>query len=154
MKFSVYGFTYVHGQTYTRVLQCSLTSVGFTQARPNRLHSCCLWRRRCSLAVALSSRFRRNLSVALRRSIGVELHSEESSVSLSRLFCQLFEFWRALARVQIWNVHVNGYPFVQFKFSVYGLTYVDRHTHVLQCSLTSVGLAQAHPSYVHHTLVD
>ena len=39
-----------------------------------------LWRRRCSLAVALSSCSRRNLSLAL---IGVELHSEESSVEFS-----------------------------------------------------------------------
>ena len=37
-----------------------------------------------SLAVALSSRFRRNLSVTLCRFIGIELHNEESSVSLSR----------------------------------------------------------------------
>ena len=47
---------------------------------------------------------------------------------------------------------LKSYPFVQFKFSVYGLTYVpDIHVHastrtcVLQCSHANVGLAQARP---------
>ena len=54
----------------------------------------------------------------------------------------------ALARVQI---RTPSYPFVQFKFSVYGLTYVpDIHirTRDLQCSHTSVGLAQARPNKI------
>ena len=50
--------------------------------------------------------------------------------------------------VQLWNVRVPSFPFVQFKFSVYGLTYADRQTdtRVLQCSHASVGLAPAHPN--------
>ena len=55
-----------------------------------------------------------------------------------QLVPQTCEF--VLARVQIWN---PSYPFAQFKFSVYG--YEQTYTHVLQCSSTSVGLAQARP---------
>ena len=43
-------------------------------------------------------------------------------------------------------VYFNSYPFVQFKFSVYGHTY-RTYTRVLQCSHASVGLAQARPNY-------
>ena len=42
-----------------------------------------------------------------------------------------------------------SYPFVQFKFSVYGHTVVSKHTHAScnwQCSPASVGLTQARPS--------
>ena len=122
----------------------------------DRLRSCSPWRRYCSLAVLLSSRSRHNLSLALSRFIGVELHSEESSVEFSRFMgveldsegsivstCTEHEF------CQIWNVMGTfWYPFVYFKFSVYGHTYVSRHTytHVLQCSPASVGLAQACPN--------
>ena len=53
----------------------------------------------------------------------------------------------ALARVQIWN---PAHPFVQFKYSVYGHKQASRHAYiyirVLQCSPTSVGLAQARPN--------
>ena len=57
-------------------------------------------------------------------------------------------FFKALARVQIWNVCVPSFPFVQFKYSVYGLTQTDRltYTRVLQCSYASVGLTQARPN--------
>ena len=52
-----------------------------------------------------------------------------------------------LPRVQIWN---PAHPFVQFKYSVYGHKQASRHAYiyirVLQCSPTSVGLAQAHPN--------
>ena len=59
-----------------------------------------------------------------------------------------FFFFKALARVQIWNVRVPSFPFVQFKYSVYGLTQTDRltYTRVLQCSHASVGLTQARPN--------
>ena len=69
-----------------------------------------LWRRRCSLAVALSYRSRRNLSLAL---------------------C---------------STCAKLYPFVQFKYSVYGRSY-RTYTRILQCSHTSVGLAQARPNH-------
>ena len=49
----------------------------------DRLHSRSLWRQRCSLAVALSFRFRHNLSLALSRSIGIELGSEESIICVN-----------------------------------------------------------------------
>ena len=78
-------------------------------------------------------------SVTFNRSMGVELDSEGSIVST----CTEHEF------CQIWNVMGTfWYPFVYFKFSVYGHTYVSRHTytHVLQCSPASVGLAQACPN--------
>ena len=57
--------------------------------------------------------------VAFSRAIVVELDSEGSIVSLT--FTRKI---RSLARVQIWNVRAPPYPFVQFKFSVFGLTYV------------------------------
>ena len=47
----------------------------------------------------------------------VELDSEGSIVTT---FTQNI---RALAHVQIWNVHAPSYPFVQYKFLVYGLAY-------------------------------
>ena len=62
-----------------------------TSVCSDRLRSCCLWSRHCSLAVALSSRSRHNLSAP-------------------------------------------SYPFIQFKCSVYGHTYVRKqalHTHFL-----------------------
>ena len=43
--------------------------------------SCSLWCRRCSLAVALSSHSRCNLSLTLSRFISVELHGEESCIA-------------------------------------------------------------------------
>ena len=73
-------------------------------------------------------------AVAFSRSISVELDSERSIVST-------FMHERALlARVQIWNVHIIYvhfkfahvllYPFIKFKFSVYGHTYVCKQTSV------------------------
>ena len=60
---------------------CRLSSLAFlTSVCSDLLHSCYLWRR-CSLAVALSSHSRCNLSFALSRFIGIELHGEESSVT-------------------------------------------------------------------------
>jgi len=59
-----------------------LSSLAYlTSVHSDRLPSCSLWRRRWSLAVALSSRSRRNLSLALSRFISVDLHSEESFVA-------------------------------------------------------------------------
>ena len=69
----------------------------------------------------LSSRSRHNLSLALSRFIGIELHSEESSVAFSRSIgmelhrwwgvhcvnCTEHEFWRTLARVQMWQSRVE-----------------------------------------------
>ena len=43
-------------------------------------------------------------------------------------------------------VYHNLYPFVQFKFSVYGHMYWT-YTRILQCSHASVGLTQARPNY-------
>ena len=38
------------------------------------------------------------------------------------------------------------YPFIQFKYSVYGWSYRQTYTRVLQCSHASVGLTQARPN--------
>ena len=78
------------------------------------------------------------------RSIVVESDSEGYIVSFS------LNIRAYIARVQIWNVHVRSYPFVQFKFSLYGHTY-RTYTCVLQCSHASVGLAQAHPNFITQT---
>ena len=72
------------------------------------------WGRCYSLAVALSSHSTRNLSLALSRFIGTELHGEESSVAFSRSISVKLdsegsivstytedELLRALARVEI-----------------------------------------------------
>ena len=59
---------------------------------------------------------------------------------------------KKLVCVQIWNVRVPSFPFVQFKLLVYGHTITDRqtdrqtYTHVLQCSHASVRLAQVRPN--------
>ena len=66
-----------------------------------------------SLALALQSCSRRNLSFALSRFIGVELHGEESSIAIHRT--ERFN----LARVQIWNAQC---------------TYADRQTDVHTCT--------------------
>ena len=64
---------------------CRLSSLAcLTSVCSDRLHFCFLWPRCCSVAVALSSRSRCNLSLALSRFICVELHGEESSVAFSR----------------------------------------------------------------------
>ena len=108
--------------------QSSLASL--TSARSDRLPSCSLWRRRCSLAVALSSRFRRNLSLS------VELHGEESVAQKFQHVCKF-------------EVHVY-LRFHSFNLNLYGLTYVRTQTNarILQCCHASVGLAQARPNYV------
>ena len=58
---------------------CRLSNLAcLTLVLSDCLPSCSLWRRCCSLAVALSSRSRRNLSLSF---ISVELHGEESFVA-------------------------------------------------------------------------
>ena len=70
-------------------------------------------------------------AVAFSISIGVEVDSErfhKSFITCENLKCT--------------------YPFVQFKFSVYGHTQASIHTHAFcnTCSHASVGLAQARPN--------
>ena len=67
-----------------------------TSVCSNLLCSWSLWRQCCSLAVALSSRSRRNLFLALSRFIGVELHGEESFV---------------LCMVRLLSTCAKSYPF-------------------------------------------
>ena len=51
------------------------------------------------------------------------------------------------------EMYVFSYPFVQFKFTIYGHNQASRHTHPhAQCSHASVGLAQARPNY--HIICD
>ena len=80
---------------------CCLSSLAcLTSVCSDLLRSWSLWRQCYSLAVALSSRSRHNLSLALSRFISVELHGEESSAVFSRSIgfeqivrgssCQLF----------------------------------------------------------------
>ena len=46
--------------------------------------------------------------------------------------------------------HCGDEPDIQFKFSVYGHTYVHKQacTRILKCSPASMGLAQAPPKYL------
>ena len=83
-----------------------------------------------SLAPVLQSCFRRNLSLALSRFIGVELHGEESSVAVHRT-----EHFSTCANLK---VRVPSFPFVQFKFSVYGHTQRDKRTHASCNAVTLV----------------
>ena len=100
----------------------SLTSV-----HSDHLPSCSLWHWRWSLAVALSSPSRRNLSCALRF-INVELHGEESFVT------QNIKKFQHVCKSEM-QVYLHFRPF--------NLHHVRRqtYTHILQCSPTSVGLA-------------
>ena len=82
-------------------------------------------------------------AVAFSRSIGMELGSEESIVSTPPE-----KKLRALARVQIWNVHAPSCPFVQSKFRyMHAIPMYQLDTHAsCKCSHTTVGLAQARPN--------
>ena len=104
-----------------------LSSLGcLTLVRSDRLPSCSLWRWRCSLAVALSSHSRRSRcpeAICLSHSV------DSSALSYTVRSPSSHRTLKALARVQNWNARVPLFPFVQFKFSVYGLTQTDRHTH-------------------------
>ena len=108
-----------------------------------------------SLAPALQSRSRHNLSLVLSRLISVELHGEDWSPPLRSIGIIAQNSFSTCAKLKSM---LPSFPFVQLKFSVYGHTQserqTDRHTHVLQCSHTSVGLAQGRPNYIKKTLVD
>ena len=142
----------------------SLSSLAcLTSVCSDRLLSCSLWCRRCSLAVALSSRSRCNLSLTLSRFIGVELHGEESSVasisveldSEGSIVSTCTELLEELQHVYKFEMHM--YLCIRF-VQVYGHTYIrtyirnkPTYTRVLQCSPASVGLAQAHPNHPQHS---
>ena len=83
-----------------------------------------------SLAPALQSRSRRNLSLALSRFIGVDLHGEESSVAIHRT-----ERFSTCANLKC---TLPSFLFVQLKFLVYGHTHTDRHTHTSCNAVTLV----------------
>ena len=53
------------------------------------------------------------------------------------------------------KVEMPLFPFVKLKFAVYGRKQTDIHTYtrVSQCSHTSVGLTQARPNNILHSLV-
>ena len=90
---------------------------------------CVIWRYHLWAACPCLSWF----TVAFSRSIIVELDSEWSITST---FTQNV---RALAHVQIWNVRAPWYPFIQFKFLVYGLTYRTYiHVHAICNAVTLV----------------
>ena len=88
-----------------------------TSVHSDCLPSCSLWHQCCSLAVALSSCSRRNFSLAFSRFIGIQLHGEESSITFSK------------SCVQIRNVRVPSFPFVQLNGHTYANRQIDRHTH-------------------------
>ena len=117
----------------------SLTSV-----RSDRLPFCSLWHRCCSLAVALSSHSRRNLSLALSRLISVGLHGEESFVTQKFQHMCKFEM-HVYLRFCLFNLN--------FRYMASRNTYIRRQTYtcVLQCCHASVGLTQACPNNLSHT---
>ena len=91
----------------------SLASI--TSVRSDYLPSCSLWRRRCSLAVALSSCSKCNLSL-----VSVELHGEESFVAQNFQHVCKFEMHVYLC-FRLFNLN--------FRYMT-SRTYADRHTHV------------------------
>ena len=116
--------------------RCLLGLACLTSVHSDCLPSCSLWRQCCSLAVALSSCSRRNFSLAFSIFIGIQLHGEESSITFSK------------SCVQIRNVRVPSFPFVQLNGHTHANRQIDRQTYtcILQCSPASVELAQAHPN--------
>ena len=121
------------------------------------LRFCSLWHQHCSLAVALSTCSRRNLSLAHSRLIGVELHGEESSVAFSRSIGVEFDsegsimstctehYFEELQHVCNFEMHV--YTFVSIHSIYIFSIWPHKDIHVrLQCSHASVGLAQACPN--------
>ena len=114
MDLSLFNSTPMDSPNATNSSPCTrrLSSlVCLTSVCSDRLPSCSLWRRCCSLAS------RCNLSLAL----SIELHGEESSIAIHRT---------ALARVQNWNVRIPSFPFVQFKFQYMATRkQTDIHTH-------------------------
>ena len=115
---------------------CCLSNLAcLTSVCSDLLHSWSLLCRRCSLAVTLFSRLRHNLSLSFSRFIGVELHSEESSVAFSWSIGVELDSEGFIMSTFHWTLKIcilkSSYPFVQLKFTVYGLTYVlDTYTHV------------------------
>ena len=114
----------------------SLASI--TLVRSDHLPSWSLWRRCCSLGVALSSCSRCNLSL-----ISVELHGEESFVAQKFQHVCKFEM-HVYLRFRSFNLN--------FRYMA-SCTYADRHTHMscnvvkllsakvlLQCAVISVTL--------------
>ena len=100
-------------------------SFQFTSVRSDRLPSCSLWRRRCSLAVALSYRSRRNLSLALSRFISIELHSEESFVTQKFQYVCKFEM-QVYLHFCLSNLNFRIWPHVH--------TQTDIHTRLAMLS--------------------
>ena len=79
------------------------------------------------------SRSRHNLSLTFSRFIGVELHSEESSVAFSWSIGVELDSEGFIMSTFHWTLKIcilkSSYPFVEFKFTVYGLTYIlDMYT--------------------------
>ena len=109
--------------------------VWLTSVRSDRLPSCSLWCLCCSLTPE---------AICLSHSV------DSSALSYTVRSPPSQSITQNIARVQIWNVCVPSFPFVEFKFSVYGHTYADRqtYTHILQCSHASVGFTQACPNYI------
>ena len=122
---------WIHWMRHPHHVPSHLSSLAcLTSVRSDCLLSCSLWRWHCCLTPDS------NLSLMLSRLIGVELHSEEFSV--------VIHCTEHLPQVQIWNVRIHSFPFVQFKFR-YMATRKQTYTRVLQCSHASVELAQARP---------
>ena len=96
--------------THHSIIVSSLACL--TSVRSDRLPSCSLWRRRCSLAPDAIC-----LSYSVDSSALSLIHGEGSSIAIHRtgtcgnLKCTCSQ---------------PSFPFVQFKFSVYGLTYAGQ----------------------------
>ena len=108
---------------------CHLSSLAcLTLVHSDRLPSCSLWRLHRSLTPD------GNLSLALSRLIGIELHGEEfSSVMILRRDPSHRTF-RTCANLKC-TCTLPLFPFVQFK---YGHTQTDRHTHMSCNAVTLV----------------
>ena len=86
-----------------------------------------------SSALALQSRSRRNLSLALSRFIGVELHSEESSVMIHRT-----ESFKHVCKFEMYTCIPSFRSFSLKFWYIATRKQTDRHTHASYNAVTLV----------------
>ena len=92
-----------------------------TLVRSDRLPSCSLWHQCYSLAVAFSSH---SSAICLSQSV------DSSALSYTARRPSSHRTLKSLSTfANLKCVFVPSFPFIQFKFSVYGHTYADRHTY-------------------------
>ena len=133
---------------------CCLSSLAcLASVRSDHLPSCSLWHWCCSLTpdeICLSHSVDSSaLKVRSPLAHSVDSLALSYTVRSPSVAIHLTEHYKGLAHVQIWNAHVLHFCSFDLNFWYMATRMqTDRQTYtrVLQCSLASVGLAQAHPN--------